>query len=88
MNKGTKGISLADQRLAVRPYASAPGFAVSRQARQELRPFLEATAAAGRGRGLRVTGVAEAGERPFPGATGRFRAAAVLHPNRAQGVGG
>lgn len=70
--------------------ARALGVAPSREARQELRPFFKAAAAAGGGRGFPVTGVAAAAEsRPSPGVRGRLRAAAVLlAPNRPQGVSG
>lgn len=62
MNKGTKGIRVAE-RLAARPWPQArqdssagrPGKSSAHFSRLRLP----------RGRGLRVTGVAEAGERPF-----------------------
>ena len=63
-------------RRRARRTRSEPG------SRAELRPFLQAPAAAGRGRGCPVTGADAAGER-------RLRAAAVLlAPNHAQGMGG
>lgn len=72
-----------------RPAVAARGSKDLLLAQAELRPFLQAPGLRReRGRGRPVTGADVAGEGPFLGAAGRLRAAAVLAPNHAQGLGG